>query len=63
MAADISATKSFSIFDPSIRFEHREFYEKNVSELNGIFPVCNQGESTAVEISDKCEPNRNKLPN
>lgn len=51
MAADMGAAKSFSIFDPSIRFEHREFYEKIVSELNGIFPVCNQGESTAVEIS------------
>ena len=51
MAADMCTTKSFSIFDPSIRFEHREFYEKIVSELNGIFPVCNQGESTAVEIS------------
>ncbi len=51
MAADIGTAKSFSIFDPSIRFEHREFYEKIVSELNGIFPVCNQGESTAVEIS------------
>ena len=51
MAVDTGAAKSFSIFDPSIRFEHREFYEKIVSELNGIFPVCNQGESTAVEIS------------
>lgn len=51
MAVNETATKSFSIFDPSIRFEHREFYEKIVSELNGIFPVCNQGESTAVEIS------------
>lgn len=47
----MGTAKSFSIFDPSIRFEHREFYEKIVSELNGIFPVCNQGESTAVEIS------------
>lgn len=47
----MGAAKRFSIFDPSIRFEHREFYEKIVSELNGIFPVCNQGESTAMEIS------------
>ena len=51
MAVDMGGKKSFSIFDPSILFEHREFYEKIVSELNGIFPVCNQGESTAVEIS------------
>jgi len=51
MAADMGAAKRFSIFDPSIQFEHREFYERIVSELNGIFPVCNQGESTAMEIS------------
>ena len=44
--------KRFSIFDPAIRFEHREFYERIVSELNGLLPVCNQGESTAVEISE-----------
>jgi hypothetical protein len=44
--------KRFSIFDPAIRYEHREFYEKIVSELNGLIPVCNQGESTAVEISE-----------
>lgn len=44
--------KSFSIFDPSIRFDHKEFYEKIIGELNGIFPVCNQGESMAVDISD-----------
>ncbi|MEN9354766.1 MAG: hypothetical protein RL318_2091, partial [Fibrobacterota bacterium] len=46
------AQKRFSIFDPAIRFEHREFYERIVSELNGLLPVCNQGESTAVEISE-----------
>jgi hypothetical protein len=44
--------KRFSIFDPAIRYEHREFYERIVSELNGLIPVCNQGESTAVEISE-----------
>ena len=48
----MKTNKSFSIFDPAIRYEHREFYERIVSELNGIFPVCNQGESTAVEISE-----------
>jgi len=47
-----TAEKRFSIFDPAIRFEHREFYERIVSELNGLLPVCNQGESTAVEISE-----------
>lgn len=48
----VAAEKRFSIFDPAIRFEHREFYERIVSELNGLLPVCNQGESTAVEISE-----------
>jgi hypothetical protein len=48
----VATPKRFSIFDPAIRFEHREFYERIVSELNGLLPVCNQGESTAVEISE-----------
>jgi hypothetical protein len=48
----VATEKRFSIFDPAIRFEHREFYERIVSELNGLLPVCNQGESTAVEISE-----------
>jgi hypothetical protein len=52
MNPDKNTSKSFSIFDPAIRFEHREFYERIVSELNGILPVCKQGESTAVEISE-----------
>ncbi|MCB9495687.1 MAG: hypothetical protein H6686_02255 [Fibrobacteria bacterium] len=47
-----AAEKHFSIFDPGIHFEHREFYERIVSELNGLLPVCNQGKSTAVEISE-----------
>ena len=52
MNNEINSNKNFSIFNPAIRYEHREFYERIVSELNGIFPVCNQGESTAVEISE-----------
>lgn len=44
--------KKFSIFSPVITFEHREFYEKIDNELNGIFPICNQGRCTAVEISE-----------
>lgn len=52
MNTDTVSSKSFSIFDPAIRFEHREFYERIVSELNGILPICKQGESTAVEISE-----------
>ncbi len=42
----------FSIFDPVITYEHREFYEKIVNELNGLFPICNQGKCSAVEISE-----------
>lgn len=40
----------FSIFDPVITFEHREFYEQIVNELNVILPVCNHGKSLAVDI-------------
>ncbi len=42
----------FSIFNPVITYEHREFYERIVSELNGLFPICNQGKCSAVEISE-----------
>ena len=42
----------FSIFNPTITFEHREFYERIVGELNGIFPICNQGKCTALEVSE-----------
>ena len=47
-----SVSTKFSIFDPVITCEHREFYERIISELNGIFPICNQGKCTAVEISE-----------
>lgn len=42
----------FSIFHPVITYEHREFYEQIVTGLNGLFPICNQGKCTAVEISE-----------
>ncbi|WP_437230982.1 PDC sensor domain-containing protein [Planctomicrobium sp. SH661] len=42
----------FSIFSPVITVEHREFYERIVSQLNGIFPICTQGKCTAVEVSE-----------
>lgn len=51
MTVDVDAQK-FSIFNPVITYEHREFYERIISELNGIFPICNQGKCTAVEISE-----------
>jgi hypothetical protein len=48
----VNESKYFSIFNSAIRFDHREFYERIISELNGILPVCNQGESTAVDMSE-----------
>ncbi len=54
-SADAASSKivaKFSIFDPVITYEHREFYEKIVNELNGLFPICNQGKCSAVEISE-----------
>ncbi len=48
----IGMKTKFSIFDPVITYEHREFYEKIVNELNGLFPICNQGKCSAVEISE-----------
>ncbi|WMW23390.1 cache domain-containing protein [Methanolobus mangrovi] len=48
----MSVEKNFSVFDPSIRFEHREFYEEIVNELNVIIPVCFYGEAIAVAISE-----------
>ena len=41
----------FSIFDPVIRIQHREFYEAILNEITSISPVCNQARSTAAEIS------------
>lgn len=44
--------KKFSIFNPAVTLEHREFYEQISGKLNAIFPICSQGESAAVEISE-----------
>jgi hypothetical protein len=46
-----SGESKFSIFSRMITVEHREFYERIVAELNGIFPICTQGKCTAVEVS------------
>jgi hypothetical protein len=51
-AGTAAIAPTFSIFHPVITFEHREFYERIIGELNGIFPICNQGKCTAVEISE-----------
>ncbi len=48
----VATETKFSIFDPVITYEHREFYEKIINELNGLFPICNQGKCSAVEISE-----------
>jgi|GEM_PF-206311 len=42
----------FSIFNPAITYEHREFYETIMGRLQGVFPICSQGEAAAVEISE-----------
>lgn len=51
-AVEASEQPKFSIFHPVITHEHREFYERIIAELSGIFPICNQGKCTAVEISE-----------
>ncbi len=52
LAKEVHVQQSkFSIFDPVIAYEHREFYEQIVNELNVILPICNQGKCLAIEIS------------
>ncbi len=46
------APNRFSIFSSLITNDHREFYEKITNELIGVAPICNQGKSTAAEISE-----------
>ncbi len=50
MNIDKKGDKKFSIFDPVITDEHREFYEQIVNELNVILPICNHGKSLALDI-------------
>lgn len=42
----------FSIFNELITNDHREFYERITNELLSMSPICNQGKSTAAEISE-----------
>ena len=42
----------FSIFNSLITNDHREFYERITNELLSIAPICNQGKSTAAEVSE-----------
>src|SRR6056297_505068 len=46
------SNNKFSIFNALITNEHREFYERITNELLNIAPICNQGKSTAAEISE-----------
>lgn len=52
MSNDVGENRKFSIFDQSIRCEHREFYEEIVNEVDVIIPICVQGETIAVAISE-----------
>lgn len=47
-----TANNKFSIFNALITNDHREFYERITNELLSIAPICNQGKSTAAEISE-----------
>ena len=50
-----TAEKRFSIFDPAIRFEHREFYERIVSDMkaHGIdLPIVAIGGILKSDIAD-----------
>jgi hypothetical protein len=44
--------QQFSIYNDMISTEHREFYERIINDLLAIKPICNQGKSTAAEISE-----------
>ena len=51
-SADRSAGSSqFSIYDQVVSHAHRAFYERMLSDLNIVIPVCNHGKSLAIEIS------------
>ena len=51
MKEKLGKIKNFSIFDPSIRLEHKEFYEQVVNEINCLLPVCYQCKVMTVEIT------------
>jgi len=53
LTSETSPSKNkFSIFNELITNDHREFYERITNELLGMSPICNQGKSTAAEISE-----------
>ncbi len=52
IAMNAPTKNKFSIFNSLITNDHREFYERITNELMSIAPICNQGKSTAAEISE-----------
>ncbi len=51
----------FSIYNPVITYQHRSAYDEIVSQLQEIFPICNQGKCKALEVSD--DPQKQKQIN
>ena len=51
----------FNIYNPVITYDHREAYDQIVSQLQEIFPICNQGKCKALEVSD--DPQKQKQIN
>jgi hypothetical protein len=51
----------FNIYNPVITYDHRDAYDLIVSQLQEIFPICNQGKCKALEVSD--DPQKQKQIN
>ena len=51
----------FNIYNPVITYEHRAAFDQIVSQLQEIFPICNQGKCKALEVSD--DPQKQKQIN
>jgi hypothetical protein len=51
----------FNIYNPVITYEHRADYDMIVSQLQEIFPICNQGKCKALEVTD--DPQKQKQIN
>lgn len=51
----------FNIYHPVITYEHRAAYDLIVSQLQGVFPICNQGKCKALEVTD--DPQKQKQIN
>lgn len=51
----------FNIYNPVITYEHRAAYDMILGQLQGIFPICNQGKCKALEVTD--DPQKQKQIN